>query len=64
MTEKEFPKESERAVETIEKKIQYGENEYFCFACGEKIELDRHPKFINRLMNKALSMASEIVKNT
>ena len=39
MTEKEFPKESERAVETIEKKIQYGENEYFCFACGEKIEL-------------------------
>ncbi len=28
-------------------------------ACGEKIELDRHPKMINDLLNKTLSIASE-----
>ena len=37
MTEKEVQEEAERIVKTIDKKIQYGENEYSCFACGEKI---------------------------
>ena len=40
MTEKEDLEETERVVESIDKKIQYGENEYFCFACGEKIDAD------------------------
>ena len=32
-------------------------------ACGEKIELERHPKILNELINKSLSMASEITQN-
>ena len=38
MTEKENSEKSEEIVETIDKKIQYGESENFCFACGEKID--------------------------
>ncbi|MHA2288944.1 MAG: hypothetical protein ACXABG_09155 [Promethearchaeota archaeon] len=37
MAEKEVSEETEKIVKTIDKKIQYGENEYSCFACGEKI---------------------------
>ena len=39
MTKKEDSEETEEIVEVIDKKIQYGENEYFCFACGEKIDM-------------------------
>ena len=39
MTEKEDSEETEEIIEIIEKKIQYGKSENFCFACGEKIDL-------------------------
>ncbi|MFX0074225.1 MAG: hypothetical protein ACFE96_02185 [Candidatus Hermodarchaeota archaeon] len=32
--------EKHEIAKVIEKKIQYGENEYSCFACGEKIRID------------------------
>ena len=40
MTENEFTEELHKKGTVIDKKIQYGENEYSCFACGEKIKLD------------------------
>lgn len=38
MSEKEYTEETDKIAKTIDKKIQYGENEYSCFACGEKIK--------------------------
>ena len=38
MSEKEYKDETHKIVNTIDKKILYGENEYTCFACGEKIK--------------------------
>ncbi|NHI92177.1 MAG: (Fe-S)-binding protein [Candidatus Lokiarchaeota archaeon] len=32
-------------------------------ACGEKIDLNRHPQIINELINKSLSMASTLTQN-
>jgi len=29
-----------KELNVVEKKIQFGENEYLCFACGEKIASD------------------------
>ena len=40
MSEKESPEETHEIAKIVEKKIQYGENEYSCFACGEKIKID------------------------
>jgi len=40
MSKKEFTEEEHKKAKVIDKKIQYGENEYSCFACGEKIKLD------------------------
>lgn len=40
MPEKDFTKETHKIAKVIDKKIQYGENEYTCFACGEKIKAD------------------------
>jgi len=30
----------EKELKVVEKKIQFGDNEYLCFACGEKIASD------------------------
>lgn len=38
MSEKESSEETHEIANVVEKKIQYGENKYSCFACGEKIE--------------------------
>ena len=38
MHEKESTKETHETAKVIDKKIQYGENEYSCFACGEIIK--------------------------
>ncbi len=38
MSEKEYKDETHKIAKTIDKKILYGENEYTCFACGEKIK--------------------------
>jgi len=35
-----IPKKTENELKVIEKKIQFGDNEYLCFACGEKIVRD------------------------
>lgn len=40
MPKNEFKEETRKMAKVVEKKIQYGENEYTCFACGEKIKLD------------------------
>ena len=40
MTAKKIVKEKHEMAKVIDKKIQYGENEYSCFACGEKINKD------------------------
>jgi rubrerythrin len=40
MFEKEFTDETHKIAKVVDKKIQYGENEYSCFACGEKIKID------------------------
>ncbi len=40
MPEKDFTEETHKIAKVIDKKIQYGENEYSCFACGEKIEAE------------------------
>ncbi|MFX0009455.1 MAG: hypothetical protein ACFE9R_04005 [Candidatus Hermodarchaeota archaeon] len=40
MTAKKIVKEKHEMARVIDKKIQYGENEYSCFACGEKISKD------------------------
>ena len=40
MSKKEFAEEEHKIAKVIDKKIQYGENEYSCFACGEKIKFD------------------------
>ncbi|MBY9011042.1 MAG: hypothetical protein KGD70_01565 [Candidatus Lokiarchaeota archaeon] len=40
MSEKKFTEETHDNAKVIEKKIQYGENEYVCFACGERIKID------------------------
>jgi rubrerythrin len=38
MSEKESSEGTHEIAKVVEKKIQYGENEFSCFACGEKIE--------------------------
>ncbi len=38
MHEKESTEETHEIAKIIDKKIQYGENEYSCFACGERIK--------------------------
>ena len=38
MSEKKIVEEKHEIAKVIDKKIQYGENEYSCFACGEKIK--------------------------
>ena len=40
MSKKEFTEETHKIAKVIDKKIQYGENEYSCFACGEKININ------------------------
>lgn len=40
MSEKESSEETHEIAKVVEKKIQFGENEYSCFACGEKIKID------------------------
>jgi rubrerythrin len=40
MTDNKTPEKTENELNVIEKKIQFGDNEYLCFACGEKIAID------------------------
>ena len=40
MVGKKIVEEKHEMAKVIDKKIQYGENEYSCFACGEKISKD------------------------
>jgi len=40
MSERKSAEERHEMAKVIDKKIQYGENEYSCFACGEKIQID------------------------
>jgi lipopolysaccharide biosynthesis regulator YciM len=40
MSEKKIIEERHEIAKVIDKKIQYGENEYSCFACGAKIQSD------------------------
>ncbi len=57
MSEKEFTEEKHKKAKVIEKKIQYGENEYSCFACGEKIKQDtRVCPYCNTAQNKNKSI--------
>jgi len=57
MSEKEFTEEKHKIAKVIEKKIQYGENEYSCFACGEKIKHDtRVCPYCNTAQNKNKSI--------
>ena len=57
MSKKEFTEEEHKIAKVIDKKIQYGENEYSCFACGEKIKLDtRVCPYCNTAQNKNKSI--------
>ena len=40
MPDNKTPNNTEKELDVIEKKIQFGDNEYLCFACGEKIAID------------------------
>jgi hypothetical protein len=40
MSKKKNAEERHEIARVIDKKIQYGENEYSCFACGERIKVD------------------------
>jgi len=53
MPEKDFTKETHKIAKVIDKKIQYGENEYTCFACGEKIKSETEVcPYCNTLQDK------------
>jgi len=40
MPDNKTPENTEKELEVVEKKIQFGDSEYLCFACGEKIASD------------------------
>ena len=40
MPDNKTPENTEKELKVVEKKIQFGDNEYLCFACGEKIASD------------------------
>ena len=40
MPDEKPPENKVEELEVIEKKIQFGDDEYLCFACGEKINSD------------------------
>ena len=40
MPDKKTPENREEELNVIENKIQFGDNEYLCFACKEKIAID------------------------
>jgi rubrerythrin len=40
MPDNKPPENTEKELKVVEKKIQFGDNEYLCFACGEKIASD------------------------
>jgi rubrerythrin len=57
MSKKEFTEEEPKIAKVIDKKIQYGENEYSCFACGEKIKFNtRVCPYCNTPQNKNKSI--------
>ena len=60
MSEKKIPKEKHEMAKVIDKKIQYGENEYSCFACGEKIKIDTEVcPYCNTLQKEKESILKE-----
>ncbi len=40
MPDKKPPENTEKELKVVEKNIQFGDYEYLCFACGEKIAND------------------------